>query len=143
MKNSSGTLEIRSPTRDLFFQLLITISNVHAVSDIKRIGNHIFRGLDRYSDSQKHEFSCLLRDRFCCICPEPLELQKFYSHLFISVFKELSTETRFFQSDDKISWYLQKCQFSNKKLAIRKKPPFWKISKKNSLYIKSRIWIYI
>ena len=38
----------------------------------------------KYSDSQKHESSCLLRDRFCCISPEPLELQKIYFVLFIS-----------------------------------------------------------
>ena len=27
-----------------------------------------------YSDSQKHESSCLLSDCFLCISPEPLEL---------------------------------------------------------------------
>ena len=97
MKNSSGTLEIRSPTRDLFFQLLITISNVHAVSDIKRIGNHIFRGLDRYSDSQKHEFSCLLSNCFSCMSPEPPELKKSYLHLFASLFEELSDEKIVFE----------------------------------------------
>ena len=42
--------------------------------------------LQIYSDSQKHESSCLLRDRFCCISLEPLELQKIYLHVFLSVF---------------------------------------------------------
>ena len=50
-----------------------------------------------YSDSQKHESSCLLSDCFSCISPEPLELKKSYLHLFASLFKELSDEKRIFQ----------------------------------------------
>ena len=50
-----------------------------------------------YSDSQKHESSCLLSDRFCCISPELLELQKIRLHLFILVFEELLAGTRIFQ----------------------------------------------
>ena len=50
-----------------------------------------------YSDSQKHESSCLLGDCFSCISPEPLELQKSYLRLFASLSKELSDEKRIFQ----------------------------------------------
>ena len=50
-----------------------------------------------YSDSQKHESICLLSDRFCCISPELLELQKIHLHLFISVFEELLAGTGIFQ----------------------------------------------
>ena len=50
-----------------------------------------------YSDSQKHESSCLLGDRFFCISPEPLELQKIYLHLFTLIFEELSAGIRIFQ----------------------------------------------
>ena len=42
-----------------------------------------------YSDSQKHESSCLLSDCFSCLSPEPLELKKSYLHLFASLSKEL------------------------------------------------------
>ena len=50
-----------------------------------------------YSDSKKHESSCLLSDRFCYISPELLELQKIDLHLFISVFEELLAGTGNFQ----------------------------------------------
>ena len=50
-----------------------------------------------YSDSQQHESSCLLSDSFWCISPEPLDVQKIYLHLFVSVFEELLAETRIFQ----------------------------------------------
>ena len=43
-----------------------------------------------YSDSQKHESSCLLSDHFSCISPEPLELQKSFLRLFASLSEELS-----------------------------------------------------
>ena len=43
-----------------------------------------------YSDSQNHESSCLLSDRFWCISPEPFELQKIFLPLLASLFKELS-----------------------------------------------------
>ena len=43
-----------------------------------------------YSDSQKHESSCLLSDCFWCISPEPFELQKIFKPLIASLFKELS-----------------------------------------------------
>ena len=58
-------------------------------------------------------------------------------YIFLYYFlKSFQLEKEFFKSDDKFSWYLLKCQFSNKKLAIRKKPPFWKISKKKILVYK-------
>ena len=75
--------------------------------------------------------------------PEPLELQKIYWHLFISFFKELLMIQEFLKSGDKISWYLQKRKFANKKLAIRKNPSYWKILKIFSINIKSRNRIYI
>ena len=53
--------------------------------------------MNRYSDSQIHESSCLLSDCFSCISPEPLELKKSYFHLFASLSKELSDEKEFFQ----------------------------------------------
>ena len=49
-----------------------------------------------YSDSQKHESSCLLSDRFCYISPELLELQKIDLHLFVSVFEMLLAGTKKF-----------------------------------------------
>ena len=45
-----------------------------------------------YSDSQKHESSCLLSDS----SPEPLELKKSYLHVFASLSEELSDEKIFF-----------------------------------------------
>ena len=50
-----------------------------------------------YSDSQKHESSCLLSDCFSRMSPEPLELKKSYLHLFASLFEELSDEKIIFQ----------------------------------------------
>ena len=50
-----------------------------------------------YSDSQKHESSCLLSDRFWCISPEPFELQKIFLPLLASLFEELSDRKRIFQ----------------------------------------------
>ena len=50
-----------------------------------------------YSDSQKHESSCLLSDCILCISPEPLELQKSYLRLLASLSEELSDEKRIFQ----------------------------------------------
>ena len=43
-----------------------------------------------YSDSQKHESSCLLSDRYSCISPEPVELQKSFISLFAYLSEELS-----------------------------------------------------
>ena len=40
--------------------------------------------------------------------------------------KSFQLKQKFFQSDDKISWYLQKHEFDNKKSANKKNPPFWK-----------------
>ena len=43
-----------------------------------------------YSDSQKHESSCLLSHRFWYISPEPFELHKIFLPLLASLFEELS-----------------------------------------------------
>ena len=56
-----------------------------------------------YSDSQKHESSCLLSDHFWCISPEPFELQKIFLSLLASLFEELSGEKEFFKSEHKIT----------------------------------------
>ena len=56
-----------------------------------------------YSEQQKHESSCLLSDCLSCISPEPLELQKSYSHIFPFSSEELSDEIRVFKSGGKIS----------------------------------------
>ena len=55
-------------------------------------------GNRRYSDSQKHESSCLLSDRFWCISPEPFELQKNFLPLLASIFEELSDKKIIFFS---------------------------------------------
>ena len=78
-----------------------------------------------YRNSQKKESSCLLSNRFWLLYPEPFELQKIYILLPASVFKELSAKKRIFT----IRW------FFNKKSAIEKNPPFWKIQK--SFFIES------
>ena len=49
-----------------------------------------------YSDSQKHESSCLLSDRFWCISPEPFELQKIFLPLLAYLFEEFSDRKEFF-----------------------------------------------
>ena len=56
-----------------------------------------------YSDSQKHESSCLLSDRFWFIYPEPFELQKIFLPLLASLFEELSDEKENFQIGAQIS----------------------------------------
>ena len=50
-----------------------------------------------YSDSQKHESSCLLSEFFWCISPEHFELQKDFLTLLASLFKELSDKEGIFQ----------------------------------------------
>ena len=50
----------------------------------------------KYCDSQKHESSCLLNDRFLCISSEPLELRRKFLRLFASLSEELSDEKRIF-----------------------------------------------
>ena len=56
-----------------------------------------------YSDLQKHESSCLLSDCFCCVSPEPLELQKVF-HIFLHPFlKSFQLEQEFFKFCYKIS----------------------------------------
>ena len=45
------------------------------MDNIQQNTDAVQKGL--YSDSQKHESSCLLSDRFWCISPEPFELQFF------------------------------------------------------------------
>ena len=50
-----------------------------------------------YSDSQKHESSCLLSDRFWSKSPEPFELQKIILPLLPSLFEDLSDRKGIFQ----------------------------------------------
>ena len=64
-------------------------------------------------------------------------------HVSYQVLKSFQLEQKLFQSDDKISWYLQKHKFANKKSAIGKNPPFWKNLKLFSMYKKSRNRTYI
>ena len=77
-----------------------------------------------YSDLQKHESSCLLRDRFLCISPEPFELQKIFLRLLASLFKELSDRKGIFSNRSTNSPdFAEKIDFSKKKSAIDKNPP--------------------
>ena len=49
-------------------------------------------------------------------------------YIFLHHFlKSFQLEQTFFKSGDKISWFVQKRYFANKKLPVRKNPPFWKI----------------
>ena len=61
-----------------------------------------------YSDSQKHESSCLLSDRFWCISPELFELQTIFIPLIASLFKELSDRKEIFQIGAQIHLILWK-----------------------------------
>ena len=63
---------------------------------ILRAESYLLRA-ESYSDSQKHESSCLLSDLFWYISSELLELQKIDLNLFISIFEELSAGTGIFQ----------------------------------------------
>ena len=68
-----------------------------------------------YSDSQKHESSCLLSDRFWCI----------FLPLLASIFEELSDRKGIFRIGAQIHLILRKnTHFSKKKSAIEKNPPF-------------------
>ena len=62
----------------------------------------------KYSDSQKHESSYLLRDRFWRISPEPFELQEIFIPLIASLFKELSNRKGIFQIRAQIQLILWK-----------------------------------
>ena len=81
--------------------------------------------MSRYSDSQKHESSCLLSHRFWCIFPEPFELHKIFLPLLGSSFKELSDRKDIFQIGAQIHLnFEENTDFSTKKSAIEKNPPF-------------------
>ena len=76
-------------------------------------------------NNKKTRTTCFSTLRFFRISPEPLELQKIYLHVFIIIFEELSAETRIFSNPMAQSADIGKnVNFSNKKLAIRKNPPF-------------------
>ena len=67
---------------------------------------------------QPYVFSVYLQNRLSC-----------KKSIFIFLYQFLKSsqlQQEFFKSDDKFSWYWQKFQFSNKKLAIIKNPPFWR-----------------
>ena len=80
------------------------INDFHFLAETKSVNNFHFldeenrTGRMLYSDSQKHESSCLLSNCFLCISPEPLELQKSYLRLLVSLFEELSDEKQFFSN---------------------------------------------
>ena len=85
---------------------------VHVQQNIFEVGSsHI------YSDSKKHESSCLLSDFFSCISPEPLELQKSYFHQFASLSEELSDEKRIFQIRLQNQLIFAKTLFCQKKVS--------------------------
>ena len=112
-------LYIRVNLRHLFFNLhrniQVAISNGFTVNNKK---------------THTPYFSTL---RFSRISPKPLWLQK-YIYSFLYQFLK-SSQLEFFISDDMISWYWQKRWFSNKKLAIKKNPPFKKKNLKFSIYV--------
>ena len=82
-----------------------------------------------YSDSQKHESSCLLSDCFSCISPEPLELQKSFLRLFASLSEELSDEKIIFQTRSQNQLIFAKTLFFQKKVSYWKKSAILKNSK--------------
>ena len=78
---------------------------------------------------KKKESRCLWSYRFWLISPESFELQKIFLPLLTSVSEKLSAGIFFFKLEYKISWFCAISGFFNKKLAIEKNPPFWKIQK--------------
>ena len=82
-----------------------------------------------YSDLQKHESSCLLSDLFCCISPEPFELQKIFLPLLASLFKELSDRKDIFQIGAQIHLILRKTLIFQRKSQLFKKSAILKNSK--------------
>ena len=75
----------------------------------------------RYSDSQKHNSSCLLSDRFWCISPEPFEVQKIFLPLLALLFEELSDRIIIFQIGAQIYLILRKTLFFQRKSQLLKK----------------------
>ena len=74
-----------------------------------------------YSDSQKHESSCLLSDRFWCICPDPFVLQKIFLTLLASLFEEFSDRKEIFQIGAQIHLILRKTLTFQRKSQLLKK----------------------
>ena len=60
--------------------------------NIKRMSIETFFLQGKYSDSQKHESSCLFSDRFWCISPEPFEVQKIFFHYMHHFLKSFQIE---------------------------------------------------
>ena len=74
-----------------------------------------------YSDSQKHESSCLLTDRFWCISQEIFELQKIFFPLLASLFEELSDKKEMLQIGAQIHLILRKKMIFQRKSQLLKK----------------------
>ena len=74
-----------------------------------------------YSDLQKHESSCLLSDRFGCISPEPIDLQKILLPLLASIYEELSDRKDIFQIRAQIHLILRKTLIFQRKSQLLKK----------------------
>ena len=81
-----------------------------------------------YSDSQKHESSCLLNNRFWCISPEPFELQIFFHHYLPHFLKSFQIEKEFFKSEHKFTWFCGKRWFFKEKVSYWKKSAILKNS---------------
>ena len=91
---------------------------------IDAIVSHIFCILT-YSDSQKHESSCLLSYYFWCISPEPFQQHKIFLPLLGSIFEYLSDKQGIFRIGAQIHLIFRKTLiFQKKKSAIEKNPPF-------------------
>ena len=69
-----------------------------------------------YSDSQKHESSCLLSDRFFVYMSGTFELQKNLFPLLASLFEELSDRKGIFQIGAQIHLILRKTLSYQKKV---------------------------
>ena len=84
------------------FNLLYTFTTfIKSVSYSPLWQNDIYR--PHTVNSKKTRTPCFSTLRFSRISPEPLDLQKIYLHMFISIFEELSVGTRIFQ----IRWHNQ------------------------------------
>ena len=92
---------------------------------------------------KKHESSCLLRDRFWCISPEPLEVKKSYLHLFASLSKELSDEKKNFSNSVTKSTDICKSAVLPEKVSYWKKSRILKNSKTFFMDLRYRNWTYI
>ena len=102
---------------------VLSATNPNQDSEYPRVFMYIylFYTFIAYSDSQKHESSCLFSDRFWCLSPEPFELRKIFFPIIASLFKKLSDKKGTFQIGAKIHLILRKTLIFQRKSQLLKK----------------------